>query len=156
MTDYPVNNPAFKECSMRAQWVFFAALLEGPRRCGVVDVWPKRIAKLSATSTTTDVYEGALELDRAGIVYFDAETDEMMFPGYLAAVTPITNKRMLIAVVNSIRGITSLKLIGLVVHELKQLRAEHPDAAVWNDPRVVEWLTRPALDPADIAGGASK
>jgi len=156
VTEYPNSNPAFKECSMLAQWVFYSALNEGPRRCGVVDVWPKRIAQLAAGAQADDVTEGALELDRAGVVYFDDETDEMMFPGYLAAVTPITNKRMLIAVVNSIRGITSMKLIALVVGELQQLRAEHPAAAVWNDPRVIEWLDRPALAPADLAGGVAK
>lgn len=157
MTEYPTNpSPAFKSLSARAQWLFFAALNEGPRRCGVVDVWPKRYSQLAADISEDTVMDAALELNDAGIVYFDDETDEMMFPGYLAAITPITNKRMLIAVVNSIRGITSMKLIGVIVHELQQLRAEHPEAAVWNDPRVAGWLARPALDPADLAGGASK
>jgi len=157
VTEYPTSlTPEFKGLSARAQWLYFAALREGPRRCGVVDVWPKRYSQLAADVSEGSVMDAARELDRAGVVYFDDETDEMMFPGYLAAITPITNKRMLIAVVNSIRGITSMKLIALVVGELQKLQAEYPDVAVWNDPRVRFWLDRTALDPADLAGGAAK
>jgi len=151
-----INNPTFKSLTIRAQWVFFTALDERPRRCGIVDVWPKRIAKLSRTTTEEDVVEGAKELDRAGVAYFDAETDELLFPGYLTEVTNVNNPRMMIAAVNSVQGVVSHKLVGLVVHELKQLRQQNPDAKAWEDPRVAELMARPAVDPADLTGGAGK
>lgn len=151
-----INNPTFKSLSVNAQWVFFTALDERPRRCGIVDVWPKRIAKLSATTTEQDVIDGATELDRAGVAYFDAETDELLFPGYLSEVTNVNNPRMMIAAVNSTQGVVSHKLIGLVVHELQQLRTANPDSKAWDDARVAELMARPAVNPADLAGGAAK
>lgn len=151
-----INNPTFKALTIRAQWVFFTALDERPRRCGIVDLLPKRIAKLSATTTEDDVVLGARELDAAGVAYFDEDTDEMLFPGYLAEVTNVNNPRMMIAAVNSIQGVSSHKLVGLVIHELQQLRSANPKAKAWGDPRVVELMQRPAVDPADLAGGAGK
>jgi hypothetical protein len=157
VTENPIiSTPAFKGLSVPAQWLFFTALREGPRRCGVVDVWPKRYSQLATGLDEDAIIGAALELDRAGVVIFDDETDEMLLPGYLTEVTPVNNKRMLIAVVNSIRGITSMKLIALIVGELQKLRAEHPDVAAWTDPRIRFWLDRTALTPADLAGGAAK
>lgn len=151
-----INNPTFKSLSIEAQWVFFTALDEKPRRCGIVDLWPKRIAKLSKGATEEDVVAGATELDRAGVAYFDAETDELLFPGYLTEVTNVNNPRMMIAAVNSVQGVVSHKLVGLVVHELKQLHQQNPGSKAWADPRVVELMARPAIDPADLAGGVGK
>jgi hypothetical protein len=151
-----INTLAFKSLSVGAQWVFFTALGEGPRRCGIVDVWPKRISKLSTTTTEDDVVQGAKELDRAGVAYFDDTTDELLFPGYLTEVTNVKNSRHVIAVVNSVQGVASHKLVGLVIHELQALRAEQPEAAIWDDPRVVELMARPAIDPTNLAGGAGK
>jgi hypothetical protein len=158
VTDIPIlNSPSFKGLSTKAQWLFFTALnVEKPRRCGVVDVWPKRIAQIATGTTEADVTEAALELDAAGVAYFDADTDELMFPGYLTEVTPVNNKRMMIAVVNSVEGVASHKLVGLVVHELIELRTATPDAAVWGDPRVVELMQRPAVDPSDLAPGGAR
>lgn len=151
-----INNPTFRSLTVRAQWVFFTALDERPRRCGIVDLLPKRIAKLSTTTTEDDVVLGAQELDAAGVAYFDEETDELLFPGYLTEVTNVNNPRMMIAAVNSVRGVASHKLVGLVVHELMQLRRQNPDAKAWSDDRVAELMARPAVDPADLSGGAAK
>jgi hypothetical protein len=147
-----INNPTFKSLTINAQWVFFTALDEGPRRCGIVDLWPKRIAKTAAGVTEEQVVSGAQELDRAGVAYFDDETDEMLFPGYLAEVTNVNNPRMMVAAVNSVQGVASHRLVGMVVSELHQLREQHPTAAAWDDPRVVELMARPAVAPAPLAG----
>lgn len=151
-----INNPTFRSLSINAQWLFFAALDERPRRCGIVDIWPKRIAKVSRGATEENVVSGAKELDSKGVAYFDAETDELFFPGYLSEVTNVNNARMMIAAVNSVRDVASHKLVGLVVHELQQLRRENPDSKAWEDPRVAELMARPAVDPADLAGGVGK
>jgi hypothetical protein len=147
-----VDTPTFQALSVNAQWVFFAALHEGPRRCGIVDLWPKRIAKTANGATEEQVVSGAQELDQAGVAYFDAETDELLLPGYLADVTNVNNPRMMIAAVNSVQGVASHRLVGMVVSELQQLREQNPTAAVWDDPRVVELMARPAIAPAPLAG----
>jgi len=152
-TDNPIaSSPEFQALTVNAQWVFFAALREGPRRCGIVDLWPKRIAKTSNGATEDYVIAGAVELDRAGIAYFDAETDELLLPGYLADVTNVNNPRMMIAAVNSVQGVASHRLVGMVVTELQQLREQAPTLPVWDDPRVVELMARPAIAPAPLAG----
>lgn len=156
MTENPIlSTPQFKALTPGAQWLFYAALKEGPRRCGIVDVWPKRYAQLAAGQTEEAVTAAAFELDRAGVVVFDEETDELLFPGYLAEVTPVNNPRMMIAVVNSLAGVVSQKLIGVVIWELQQLQQQHPTATVWDDDRVIEIMKRPAIDPSTLSAGAS-
>lgn len=147
-----INNPTFRSLTVNAQWLFFAALDEGPRRCGIVDIWPKRIAKVSAGATEENVVLGAKELDSKGVAYFDETTDELLFPGYLTEVTNVNNPRMMIAAVNSVAGVASHKLVGMVVHELQQLREQNPDAKAWADPRVAELMARPTVTPAVMAG----
>ena len=152
-TENPITDtPEFRALSVNAQWVFFAALQEGPRRCGIVDLWPKRIAKTAIDTTEEDVVTGAAELDRAGVAYFDPETDELLLPGYLGEITNVNNPRMMIAAVNSVVGVVSHRLVGMVVTELQQLREQAPQASVWNDPRVVELMARPAVELAPLAG----
>lgn len=155
MTEQTIlRNPKLKNVDAPAQWLYYTALSEGVRRCGIVDVWPKRFATFAADVTEQDITDAALALDRAGVVHFDAETDEMLYPGYLTEVTNVKNSRHVIAVVNSIAGVVSQKLIGLAIWELGQLREQTPTAGVWNDPRVVAALSRPAIDPADLTAGA--
>jgi hypothetical protein len=147
-----VNSPKFKALTWQAQWLFFAALREGPRPCGVVDVWPERSAKLAPDTDAQLIIEQAHALDTGGVMFYDAETDEMMFPGYLTEVTAPNNARKVIAVVNSLQTVRSQKLAGLAVWELQQLRDTHPDAPVWNDPRAVAALARPSINPASLQG----
>lgn len=149
-----LRNPKLKNVGVMGQWLYYTALSENVRRCGIVDVWPKRYSQFASNVTEEEITNAALELDQAGAAYFDEETDELLYPGYLTDVTPVNNSRMMIAVVNSIAGVVSQKLIGLVVWELQQLREQHPKAKVWNDPRVIAALSRPAVDPADLTAGA--
>lgn len=148
-----LRHPDLKNVTAADQWLYFTALGEGPRRCGIVDVWPKRYSQLAAGVTEDMITGAANELDRAGLVFFDEETDEMLFPGYLTEVTNVNNPRMMIAVVNSLTGVVSQKLVGLVVWELQQLREQNPAAKVWDDGRVIEALKRPAVDPEDLRAG---
>jgi len=142
MTETSVtSSPQFRALTWQAQWLFFTALREGPRPCGVIDVWPKRYAQLTPGIDEQFIVDQAHALDDGGIMLYDPETDEMMFPGYLSDVTPANNARKVIAVVNSLASVRSPKLAEAVLRELQQLRDDNPDAPVWNDPRAVAALT---------------
>jgi hypothetical protein len=136
------STPEFKALTWHAQWIYYNALRAGagPTRCGVVDLWPKRYAELSPDVTEQDVIEWAKELAESGAAIYDDTTDELMLPGYMAAVTPAKNDRKVIAVVNALQAVRSPLLAAAAVAELKQLRDENPDAPVWNDPRAVAAL----------------
>jgi hypothetical protein len=135
-----IDSPKFKALTWSAQWLFFAALREGPRPCGVIDVWPKRYAELAPNLDEQFIIDQARELDAAGVMLYDPDTDQMMFPGYLTDVTPPNNARKVIAVINSLQGVRSEKLLSAAMKELLELREATPAAPVWNDPRVVEAL----------------
>jgi len=141
MTDTPFHStPEFRALSWQAQWLFFNALKDGPSRCGVVDVWPKRYAELSAAVTEQNIIEWAREIAAGGVALYDEATDELMLPGYMADVTPANNARKVIAVVNAIKAVRSPEIAAAALQELRQLRANNPDAAVWNDPRAAALL----------------
>lgn len=141
MTVNPItDSPTFRGLNWQAQWLFYNALREGPRPCGVIDVWPKRYAQLSAGIDEQFIVKQARELAASGIVLYDAETDEMMFPGYMADVTPANNARKVVAVVNSLKHVKSPALLAAAVRELEQLRESSPNAPAWADRRVIEAL----------------
>jgi hypothetical protein len=131
------NSPKFRGLDWQAQWLFFTALREGPRPCGIIDVYPKRYAQLSPGIDEQFIITQAKALESAGVMLRDAETDEMMFPGYLTEVTAPKNARKVIAVVNSLRDVASAKLRAVAMQELRDLHDATPDAPVWNDQRVV-------------------
>lgn len=133
-----ISNPKFRALDWQAQWLFFTALREGPKPCGVIDVSPKRYARLAPGIDEEFIITQANALDAAGVMLYDPETDEMMFPGYLTEATAPKNARKVIAVVNSLRMVVSPELRDAAIKELKELRKNTPDAPVWDDERVMD------------------
>jgi predicted butyrate kinase (DUF1464 family) len=72
----------------------------------------------------------------------DDETDELLLRSFIRNDDVVHNKNMMVAVIKAWRMLYSLKLRGVVIHELLRLKAEHPQYAAWEHPEMIDAIKR--------------
>lgn len=98
--------------------------------CGVTDWFPKRLSHYSAMNVK-DVIAAGRELEGAGFVVIDEETDEVMIRSFLRHDVPLKSPKTAVSVDKAYCAVVSRKLRKAIVHEAIRLRAENPDWSGW-------------------------
>ncbi|UGL61924.1 helix-turn-helix DNA binding domain protein [Arthrobacter phage EastWest] len=137
------SDPEWRELSHTAQWLYWALVgSEKLSACGALEWRPKLFAALSPTITREGVEAALDELRAAKYVVLDEETDELLLRSFVRNDDVVHNKNMMVAVVKAWRMLYSLKLRGVVIHELMRLQQENPQYAAWAHPEMIDAMKR--------------
>lgn len=137
------SDPEWRQLSHTAQWLYWALVgSEKLSACGVIEWRPKLFAALSPTLNAAGVESALDELRAKKYVVLDEETDELLLRSFIRNDDVVSNKNMMVSVVKAWRMIYSLRLRGVVVHELLRLKAEHGQYAIWEHPEMIDAIKR--------------
>jgi len=102
---------------------FYVLLLsqEHINRAGVLDLRPRRWARLAADSTTASVDKALRELDAARFVAVDDDTEELLVRSFIRNDGIVRQPNVLKNALNSARQVQSRKLREILAEELRKL-----------------------------------
>jgi len=120
---------------------------------GVTDWRPKRIAK-RARGWSPDLIErtAASLVDRLFLV-IDEDTEEALVRSFVRHDGIVDQPNMMTGMARAYGAIASPGIRRVLVHELKRLHDQHPDAKGWNSREAVDLLDRPSVDPSTYPCG---
>ncbi|GAB3042048.1 hypothetical protein GCM10027079_02480 [Sediminivirga luteola] len=147
------GSAGFRRLSPRAQHLYFV-LVTSPSLsyCGVADWRPKRLAALSEEWTLGQVEAAAAELQEQRVVFFDDDTEEAFVRKWMKHDGLIGQERMAVSVASAYAATSSIRLRGLIVHELRSLREAQPQLRGWGKSKLLEVLDEPSIDPHEEPG----
>lgn len=133
-----------------SQWLYERLLTHGGLSyCGVVEWRPKRIAQSAVDLTATDVEMFASVLEERNFLIIDRDTEEALVRSFVKHDGLLDKWNLAAAVARTFTAVASKALRGVIVHELKRLRDDHPDYRGWTRPDVQKVLRRVEITPAD-------
>lgn len=137
------SDPDWRQLSHTAQWLYWALVgSEKLSACGALEWRPKLFAALSPTLNVDGVESALDELRLKKYVVLDDETDELVLRSFIRNDDVVSNKNMMVSVIKAWRMLYSLRLRGVVVHELMRLQHEHPQYPIWEHPDMLDALKR--------------
>lgn len=123
---------------------------------GVADWRAARIAGVSKDATPASVTAAANELVEALFIVCDDDTEEVLIRSFLKHDGLMQKPNVAKAMVTAFTQTVSPTLRGVVVHELTNLHARHPEWKAFGLREVQELLNRTSIDPSErIAKGLS-
>lgn len=137
-----------------AQALYFR-LLSSPTltSCGVTD-WNPTKASFMLGCTPREEVEAALRtLQENLFVVFDNRTGEVLIRGWLRNDKPLANSKQAKAVASAFRTTMSPSLKGVMVFEMRRLRAEFPD---WQWGVMGDLLDLTGVNPRSLLDGPSE
>ncbi|QIN94368.1 helix-turn-helix DNA-binding domain protein [Arthrobacter phage Abba] len=135
------------EMSHTAQWLYEAFISRKINRAGVADWRPKRLTGLSPTITVAGVEAAAEELAERRFVIIDEDTEEILVRSYIRNDELWKQHNLMVSAANAYTATASRLLRGVIVHELRRLKAEMPDLKVWTHELMADVLMRESIDP---------
>jgi hypothetical protein len=148
-----------RELSPAAQHLYFV-LLTSPSLsyCGVADWRPGRLAALAKGWTADDVRRAATELSAHRYIVIDEETEEVLVRTFIRHDGLMKEARMAVSMVKAFATVASNTIRGVIVHELRRLRATDPEAKGWRttsgEPgKALALLDLDAIDPVSLGVG---
>lgn len=144
----------FRALTPQAQHLYFV-LLTSPSLsyCGVADWRPGRIAANASGWTATAVRSAGAELVRGLFAVIDEDSEEVLLRTFIRNDGVMKNPNVAMSMALAFGGTASLKLRGVIVHELNRLHDTAPDLKGWSKPNVAALLDRKAIDPASYPFG---
>lgn len=141
-------DPDVRKLSERAQRLYLF-LLTSPSLtyAGIADWRPAKLSGFASDSTADSIREAAAELAESLFVVIDEDTEEIMIRSFLRHDGLLKQPRVAVSMTTAYASTASVKLRGVIVHELSRLRSEHPEWAAWERPQVQVILRHEAIDP---------
>ena len=142
------NDADFRQLSPAAQWLYFL-LMTHPTLTyvGVADWRPKRITPFAASLTVGFIEDAASELSDGHYIVIDEDTEEVLIRSFLKHDGILKQPRLAVSMANAYAQTASNTIRGVVVHELRKQREEHPEYKCWGDSRVSDVLSQPSFGP---------
>lgn len=132
-----------------AQHLYFVAMTEPALSyAGVMDWRPGRIVRRAAAWNVEALGAAASVLEEQLYLVIDRDTEEALVRAFVRRDGLMKNPRMAVSMANAYAAIASPELRGVLVHELRRLKADQPDLRGWQAEKVRELLSRTAIDPA--------
>lgn len=141
----------FLDLTVDAQLLFLRLWTSpGLTYCGAGDWHAGRIAQSAADWTRPRIEAAAAELSRGRFLIIDADTDEFLLRSWIRHDGLWKTPNMAVSMSNARADLASRILRGIVVHEVRRLRDEHPEHGSWKRSAVASLLDQKATDPADV------
>lgn len=141
------SDSVVNELSTDAFWLYWHLNSFNRSKAGVADWRPKRAARHSGScNTEAKVRAAADELQLAGLVLFDEDTEEAFIRSHARNDKVLNRGGMGKNVLKAYWNVHSEQLRAMIVFELKRLREDDPNRAAWQDLRTL-LDTADALDP---------
>lgn len=128
--------------------------------CGSGTWHPGRIAAMANGWTAAAVEKAAAELSRQLFVVIDTQTEEYLLRSWIKHDALWKKPNMAVSMANARSALASRTLRGVVVHEVKKIKARNeaeaevePEVAVsagWQRDAVKQMLTQKAINPAEL------
>lgn len=136
-------NPEWTGLTPQAQSVYITLLVHPSlSMCGVADWRPKRLSQYSAMNAQ-EIENAGHELEKAGFVVLDEDTDEVLVRSFLRHDMPLKSPKTAVSVNKAYYLIASVRLRSAVVREASRLYGEHPEWSGWDKvPVIVEQMKR--------------
>ena len=143
------NDADFRQLSPAAQWLYFL-LITHPTLTyvGVADWRPKRITPFAASLTAGFIEDAASELSDGHYIVIDEGTEEVLVRSFLKHDGILKQPRLAVSMANAYAQTASNTIRGVIVHELRKQREEHPEYKCWGDSRVSDVLSQPSFGPS--------
>lgn len=116
----------------------------------MADWRPKRISPLSGDGTPADVEMSAAELERGLFIITDEDTEEVLIRSFLKHDGLLQKPNVTKAMLAAFSSVSSAKLRGIIVHELRKLSVRFPDWRAFGMSDVRELLEREAVNPSEM------
>lgn len=138
----------WRDLSPLARYLYLT-LLTSPSltHCGVADWRPARIAALNGMSAEEVEHYGA-ELIEALYLVVDEESEEVLIRSFVRNDGLMKQPKMAVAMASAHAAVASQEIRGVIVHELKRLREDHPDLHGWGAERATELLGMRSVNPS--------
>lgn len=126
--------------------------------CGVTDWRPGRLAAKAAGWTADHVRSAAAELVRTLWIVVDEDTEEVLLRTFIRDDELMKQSRVAVSMAKAYGAVASPKLRGVIVHELRRLRAEEPELNGWRTVSggpgpALALLSLDAINPASLVDG---
>lgn len=116
--------------------------------CGVADWRPNRIAGKARTWTAEAVRAAADGLVANLFILVDEGTEEVLIRSWIRHDGLMKQPQLATAMATAYSKVSSRALRGVIVHELRRLRADEPELRGWGSEKALEVLTKASIDPA--------
>lgn len=141
------DDPQWRALTPLEQWLYLHLVSRSDLSyAGIADWRPKRIRALSSGVGVPDIELAASVLQARGYIVIDEDTEEVLVRSFHRNDGMLSQPNLGTSVAKAWRGVTSLELRGVIVHELCRLQLERPELAAWE--RLTDVLDSPAVDPA--------
>lgn len=132
-----------------SQWLYQRLLTHGGLEyCGVVEWRPKRLAQSAGDLTATDIEMFAAPLEEGNFLIIDRDCEECLVRSFVKHDGLMDKWNLAAAVARTFTAVSSKALRGVIVHELKRLKTDHPDYRGWTRTDVQRVLKRVDIDPS--------
>jgi len=124
-----------------SQWLFMH-LISAPTmtQAGIAEWRPSRIAALAETLTPETVETIAYDLERRAYLLVDRVTEEVLVRSFIRNDKVLEQPNVTIAACRAWTAASSAPIRALVVHELKRLQKDAPNARAWHHKDSRPWL----------------
>ncbi len=124
------SNPDFTALSHHAQHLYLLALSHPTTStAGVLDYRPNRLAALSPTLTRDTVETAAQELEEAGFLVIDRDTEEAAIRSWFRNTLVLKQPNMAVNAFKSLLAVASPAIHATISREVRRLDAEQPPLA---------------------------
>lgn len=121
---------------------------------GVADWRPNRLAPLVDPSwAANDVVKVGESLEARHLIVVDDEPEEVLIRSFIKHDGVLKQPRLAVSMAAAFGAVSSVKLRGVIAHEVQKHRLENPDLACWSDARLRTVLEHSALDVKSLGKG---
>ena len=148
------NDDDFRDLTGAAQHLYFVLLTDPDLSyAGTGDWHPGRVAAKVSDWTREMVERAAGELIQALYIVVDDETGEFLIRSFVRNDSLMKQRNLGVSMAMARANIASRGIRGILVHELKRLKAEQPELAGFKPEQVTEVLGMKAVDPGSFPCG---
>ena len=142
------NDADYRGLTVDAQHLYYM-LMTHPSLSyvGVADWRPKRLTAYAAGLTVERIENAARELADGHYIVIDEDTEEVLVRSFVKHDGILKQPRLSVSMANAYATTASNTIRGVIVHELRKQREEHPEYKCWGDSRVSDVLSQPAINP---------
>lgn len=145
------NDPDFRALPPAAQHLYLM-LWTAPELsyCGVHDWRPARMTGLSRGFSAEHIETVAQCLEAHHFFVIDRETEECLIRSWARFDGLMKQPKMAVSFAYAYTATASSTIRQVLVREVQKIREESPNLACWNDKRVAEILSHPAISAKDL------
>lgn len=118
---------------------------------GVADWRAGRLAAMTTQNTAERVRSSAAELEGAGFVLVDEETEEILIRSFIKHDGLLKQPKLSVSMANAYAGVASQMIREVIAFELQKLHVRHPELPAWTTKQVQTILTSKATEIAAFA-----